>query len=61
MEEANNNRALAITFMILGFSLSVSLATTLGVAFVGVGIPFAIIGFVFLQRGAQEDQLEESE
>ncbi|WP_051698983.1 hypothetical protein [Erythrobacter longus] len=48
-------RALAITFLVLGLSLCVTFGLTLGPAFIGIGLPFAVLGFIFLPK-ADEGQ-----
>lgn len=46
----SNNRALGITFLTLGVGMTVSLGATLGAAFFGVGLPFIVLGIIFMSR-----------
>jgi len=51
-------RALAITFLVLGLSLCVTFGLTLGPAFIGIGLPFAVLGFIFLPKSGEGQKIE---
>tara|TARA_B100000678_G_scaffold194836_1_gene163251 strand:- start:418 stop:606 length:189 start_codon:yes stop_codon:yes gene_type:complete len=49
-DKATDYRALGIAFMTIGVGLTISLGLTLGPAFFGIGLPFLVLGFVFVGR-----------
>ena len=50
MEQPTNNRAVGIAFLVIGVAFTTSMAATQGPAFIGIGLPFIIIGLVFMGR-----------
>ena len=56
MEKTANHRALGMAFMVIGVSLSVTFALTLGPAFMGIGAAFFALGLVFLNKGKDGGQ-----
>jgi hypothetical protein len=61
MAQQGNQRTLGLTFLILGVGMTISLATTLGPAFLGIGLPFLVLGVVFLNRSKAESAAREGE
>lgn len=55
----DGKRALGITFMVLGVSLCVTFGVTLGPAFIGIGLPFAVLGFIFMPKSVADQECEE--
>ncbi|KPM25344.1 hypothetical protein AAG593_06865 [Citromicrobium bathyomarinum] len=49
-DKQTNNQALGIAFLMMGVGLSISLGLTLDPAFLGAGLPFVVVGIVFLSK-----------
>ena len=52
MEDKQPLNPAGITFLIVGIGLSVSLGVTQGAAFIGTGLPMALIGLLMLRKGS---------
>jgi hypothetical protein len=57
----DGKRALGIAFMVLGLSLCVTFGVTLGPAFIGIGLPFAALGFIFFPKSGEGQDNEEQQ
>ncbi len=55
MEPQTNYRILGFTFIMLGIGLTASLGIALGPAFIGIGLPFVVLGVVFLAKDNETD------
>ncbi len=49
-QETSGNQTLGVVFMTLGVGMMVSMGSTLGVAFIGTGLPFLVLGIIFMNR-----------
>jgi hypothetical protein len=45
-----NKSALGLTFMALGVAFTVTFGIIFGPAFIGIGVPFIVLGIIFLNR-----------
>jgi len=55
---ASGNRALGISFLVLGMCTCVVFGLTFGPAFIGIGLPFAALGVIFLPKSGEGQQNE---
>lgn len=58
MASKTDNQTLGFTFLVVGVGLTISMATTLGVAFLGIGLPFVVLGILFLSRAKTNGDAE---
>jgi len=54
-ENATDNKAIGITFLVAGIGLAISLGVTLGWVFAPAGAGLAIVGLVYLAKGEGEE------
>ncbi|MEL7728315.1 hypothetical protein AAG612_02130 [Citromicrobium bathyomarinum] len=55
-----DNQALGIAYLMMGVGLTISLGLTLDPAFLGTGLPFIVLGIVFLSK-SKADAAEEGD
>ncbi len=60
-EKKTDYRTLGISFLVIGIGVTVSLSTTLGPAFLGIGLPFVILGIIFMSRSNTDASAEGDE
>lgn len=49
-EKTSSNQTLGVVFMTIGAGMMISMGLTLGVAFIGTGLPFLVLGIIFMNR-----------
>ena len=54
MEDKSTVNPAGIVFLIVGIGLSVALGSTKGAAFIGTGLPMALIGLFMLRKGKKQ-------
>ncbi|NCP18030.1 MAG: hypothetical protein GW855_02580 [Erythrobacter sp.] len=59
-DKPTDYRALGIAFITMGVGLTISFGLTIGPAFLGIGLPFLVLGFVFLGRKRAEESPSET-
>ncbi len=60
-KQKSNFRVLGLSFIAVGIGLTVSLSIPLGPAFMGIGLPFVVLGIIFLGRGNGAAETEGAE
>jgi hypothetical protein len=50
MGDVSNYRVLGIVFVMVGVLIAISLGVAIGPAFIGTGLPLAVVGIVFLAK-----------
>ena len=61
MSEAKptDSKALGLIFCILGVGMTVSMGVSLGPAFIGIGLPFLVLGIIFMLKSSKADESAE--
>ncbi|MEQ8412595.1 MAG: hypothetical protein RIC51_10370 [Erythrobacter sp.] len=55
-DKTNTNPAFGIVFLMMGISMTITFGLLFGPAFIGIGLPFAVLGFIFM--GKSDDRQE---
>ena len=59
-DKSTGRNPLGISFLVLGVAMTATFGLTLGPAFFGVGVPFIVLGIIFMDRKQADETVEEA-
>ncbi|QIQ85985.1 hypothetical protein [Erythrobacter sp.] len=55
-EKADTNSGMGIAFFTIGAGMTITFGLLFGPAFIGIGLPFMVLGFVFMGKKGEGEE-----